>query len=422
MRKTCYIFLLLLSPMTVLGQQTAYRFNFTDKPVKGYTSVPSNTIYGENPVYGYDLNTNPIDGNPFFFSVDVPEGNYKVTVVLGSDKGESNTTVKAESRRLMLANIKTSKGKYSAHTFAVNIRNTKIGDTDSVRIKKRETGKLIWDDKLTLEFNGKNPAVAKIEIEKADNIPTIFLAGNSTVVDEAEEPWCGWGQIFPGFFTSDIAIANYAESGEAANTFVTSKRFAKLLSKMRKGDYLFIEFGHNDQKQKGEGKGPYTSYKSDLKYLASKTREKGAIPVLVTSMHRRFFDDNGKVKNTHGDYPDAVRQLAKEENITLIDLNNMSATLYEAWGVEGSKRAFVYYPAGTFPNQKEPLADNTHFNPYGGTEIARCILKGMIDNNLPVKKYIRKDVRPFDPAHPDDPDKFDIPATPFSSMVKPDGN
>lgn len=422
MRKTCYIFLLLLSPMAVLGQQTAYRFNFTDKLVRGYTSVPSNTIYGENPVYGYDLNTNPIDGNPFFFSVDVPEGNYKVTVVLGSDKGESNTTVKAESRRLMLANIKTSKGKYSAHTFAVNIRNTKIGDTDSVRIKKRETGKLIWDDKLTLEFNGKNPAVAKIEIEKADNIPTIFLAGNSTVVDEAEEPWCGWGQIFPGFFTSDIAIANYAESGEAANTFVASKRFAKLLSKMRKGDYLFIEFGHNDQKQKGEGKGPYTSYKSDLKYLASKTREKGAIPVLVTSMHRRFFDDNGKVKNTHGDYPDAVRQLAKEENITLIDLNNMSATLYEAWGVEGSKRAFVHYPAGTFPNQKEPLADNTHFNPYGGTEIARCILKGMIDNNLPVKKYIRKDVRPFDPAHPDDPDKFGIPATPFSSMVKPDGN
>jgi lysophospholipase L1-like esterase len=408
--------------MIVLGQQTAYRFNFTDKPVKGYTSVPSNTIYGENPVYGYDLNTNPTDGNPFFFSVDVPEGNYIVTVVLGSDKGESNTTVKAESRRLMLANIKTSKGKYSTHTFAVNIRNTKIGDTDSVRIKKRETGKLIWDDKLTLEFNGKNPAVAKIEIEKADNIPTIFLAGNSTVVDEAEEPWCGWGQIFPGFFTSDIAIANYAESGEAANTFVTSKRFAKLLSKMRKDDYLFIEFGHNDQKQKGEGKGPYTSYKSDLKYLAGKTREKGAIPVLVTSMHRRFFDDNGKVKNTHGDYPDAVRQLAKEENITLIDLNNMSATLYEAWGVEGSKRAFVHYSAGTFPNQKEPLADNTHFNPYGGTEIARCILKGIIDNNLPVKKYIRKDVRTFDPAHPDDPDKFDIPATPFSSMVKPDGN
>lgn len=422
MRKTYYIFLFLLCSITVFGQQTAYKFNFTDKPEKGYVSVPSNIVYGENTAYGYDFNTNPTNENPFFFSVDVPEGNYKVTVVLGSAKGESNTTVKAESRRLMLANIKTSKGKYSTHTFAVNIRNTKIGDTDSVRIKKREVGKLIWDDKLTLEFNGKNPAVAKIEIEKADNIPTIFLAGNSTVVDEAEEPWCGWGQIFSGFFTSDIAIANYAESGEAANTFVATKRFAKLLSKMRKGDYLFIEFGHNDQKQKGEGKGPYTSYKSDLKYLADKTREKGAIPVLVTSMHRRFFDDNGKVKNTHGDYPDAVRQLAKEENITLIDLNNMSAILYEAWGVEGSKRAFVHYPAGTFPNQKEPLADNTHFNPYGGTEIAKCILKGIIDHNLPVKKYIRKDVRPFDPAHPDDPDKFDIPATPFSSMVKPDGN
>jgi len=128
------------------------------------------------------------------------------------------------------------------------------------------------------------------------------------------------------------------------------------------------------------------------------------------------------VKNTHGDYPDAVRQLAKEENVYLVDLNDMSATLYEAWGEEGSKRAFVHFPAGTFPNQNEALADNTHFNPYGGYQIAKCILKGIIDSNIPLKKYIKDDFKGFNPAHPDDIDTFDIPSTPFSSVIKPDGN
>lgn len=219
-----------------------------------------------------------------------------------------------------------------------------------------------------------------------------------------------------------MAIANYAESGEAANTFVSSKRFAKLLTKIKKGDYLFIEFGHNDQKQKGEGKGPYTSYKSDLKYLVDEARAKGANPVLVTSMHRRSFDEKGKVINTHGEYPNAVRLLAKEENVPLIDLNNMSKDLYEVWGVEGSKKAFVHYPAGTFPDQDKALEDNTHFNPYGGYQIARCIIKGIIDADLPIEKYIKKEYRNYNPAHPDAFETFHIPLTPFSSTIKPDGN
>jgi len=424
MKKSHYIlFLFIIGSAGMLpAQQDNYKFDLTSGKSKGYIPVGNHTIYGENTDYGYDLNTTQGDGQPFFFSANVPEGNYKVKVVLGNQNEESYTTVKAESRRLMLENISVPKGKTVTRSFIVNIRNTKIGSSDSVRIKPREVGKLIWDDKLTLEFNGKNPSVQKIEIEKTDHIPTVFLAGNSTVVDEAHEPWCGWGQMFPRFFKPEIAVANYAESGEAANTFVASKRFAKLYSEMKAGDYLFIEFGHNDQKQKGEGKGPYTSYTDDLRYLVDKTKEKGAIPVLVTSMHRRSFDENGKVVNTHGDYPDAVRRLAREENVYLIDLNEMSAVLYEAWGVEGSKRAFVHYPAGTFPHQDKPLADNTHFNPYGGYQIAKCILKGIIDNDIPLRKYIADDFVYFDPAHPDDEDAFCIPPTPFSSLVKPDGN
>lgn len=398
------------------------RFNLSGEKQAGTIPVPADQLYIKGSGYGYDLNTSPTNGRPFFFSVDLPEGNYLVTVTLGSREKASCTTVKSESRRLMLANIKTDKGEYVCHTFAVNIRNTQLGDGDSVRIKQREIGKLIWDNKLTLEFNGKNPAVVQIEISKANDLITLFLLGDSTVVDEGEEPWCGWGQILPRFFTPQLVIANYAESGEAANTFVASKRFAKILTKLKQGDYAFIQFGHNDQKQKGEGKGPYDSYTKDLRYLIHGIRKQGGIPVLITSMNRRSFDEYGKINNTHGDYPDAVRQLARTEQVALIDLHKMSKTLYEAWGIEISKQAFVHYPAGTFPGQNKALEDNTHFNAYGASQIAKCVLRGIVENNLPIKKYITADYQLFNPAHPDDVTAIQIPSTPFSSVRKPDGN
>ena len=170
---------------------------------------------------------------------------------------------------------------------------------------------------------------------------------------------------------------------------------------MKQGDYLFIEFGHNDQKQKGEGTGPFTSYKKDLKFYISEVKKKGGIPVLVTSMHRRNFDSTGHINNTLGDYPEAVRQTATEENVTLIDLNAMSKIMYESWGPEKSIKAFVHYPANTYPNQDKKLEDNTHFNTYGAYEIARCIVQGIKDNKLPITKYLKKGIAPFDPANPD---------------------
>ena len=400
-----------------------YHFDFSGKkPRDGVLTVTSFTIYGKDSTFGYDLNTVQKDGKPFFFSVDVPEGNYLVRVVLGNDQTESITTVKAESRRLMLLNIKNKRGEYSERFFTVNIRNTKVNKTESVRINQREIGKLIWDDKLTLEFNGTDPSVSEIEIVQNNEFPVIFLAGDSTVVDEGNEPWCGWGQAFTSFLSPEIVVANHAESGLSADSFVAQKRLNKIFTQMKPGDYLFIQFGHNDQKQQGEGKGPYTSYKTNLKYLVDKAREKGATPVLVTPMHRRRFDDHGKVVNTHGDYPNAVRQLAEEEKVLLIDLHKMSETLYEAMGVENSKRAFVHYPKGTFPGQDTDLADNTHFNFYGGYQIAKCVLKGMIDGNLPLEKYILPQYKNFDPAYPDDVNTFHYSRTPFFGIEKPDGN
>lgn len=120
----------------------------------------------------------------------------------------------------------------------INKRNTHISEKENVRIKPRERQKLNWDDKLTLEFNGDAPQLSELIIEKVNNVPTVFLCGNSTVVDQDNEPWASWGQMIPRFFNDSICFANYAESGESANTFIGAGRLKKALTQMKPGDYI----------------------------------------------------------------------------------------------------------------------------------------------------------------------------------------
>ena len=380
--------------------------------------------YSEETGYGYDLVETPTKDNksPFFFSVRVPDGNYKVTVRLGSRKQAGITTVRAESRRLFIESVPTKKKEFIERTFIVNKRNTHIDGNEYVRIKPREKRKLNWDDKLTLEFNGSAPVCESITIEPADTtVTTVFLCGNSTVVDQDNEPWASWGQMIPYFFDTNVCIANYAESGESANTFIAAGRLKKALSQMKEGDYLFMEFGHNDQKQKGPGKGAYYSFMTSLKTFIDEARLRGAHPVLVTPTQRRSFGPDGHIRDTHEDYPEAMRWLAEKENVPLIDLNEMTRTLYEAMGVEPSKRAFVHYPAGSYPGQTQDFADNTHFNPYGAYEIARCIVEGLKTQVPDLARHL-KPFPTFDPAHPDNPDNFHWDDSPFTEIEKPDGN
>lgn len=380
--------------------------------------------YSEETGYGYDLVENPAKDSksPFFFSVRVPDGNYKVTVRLGSRKQAGITTVRAESRRLFIESVPTKKKEFIERTFIVNKRNTHIDGNEYVRIKPREKRKLNWDDKLTLEFNGSVPVCESITIEPADTtVTTVFLCGNSTVVDQDNEPWASWGQMIPYFFDTNVCIANYAESGESANTFIAAGRLKKALSQMKKGDYLFMEFGHNDQKQKGPGKGAYYSFMTSLKTFIDEARLRGAHPVLVTPTQRRSFGPDGHIRDTHEDYPEAMRWLAEKENVPLIDLNEMTRTLYEAMGVGPSKRAFVHYPAGSYPGQTQDFADNTHFNPYGAYEVARCIVEGLKTQVPDLARHL-KPFPAFDPARPDNPDNFHWDDSPFTEIEKPDGN
>lgn len=409
---------------TAYAQNYQFDFSGKKKAERGIVTISSDSIYPCKGGYGYDFLPAPSkNGNsPFFFSVDVPDGNYLVTVTLGSKQKAGTTTVRAESRRLFLENISTRKGEFLTFRFTVNKRNTIIGNGEKVQIKEREKNKLNWDDKLTFEFNGDVTCVSSLKIERTDDVLTVFLAGNSTVVDQDNEPWASWGQMIPRFFDEHVCFANYAESGERADTFIKAGRLKKALTQMKKGDYMFIEFGHNDQKLKGPGKGAYYYFATNLKYFVDVVREKGGIPVFVTPTQRRSFDEAGKIRETHEDYPDAMRWVAQREGVPVIELHDMTRTLYETMGVEASKKAFVHYPAGTYPHQTKDLADNTHFNPYGAYEIAKCVVEGIKELNLPWVQYLRKDYQAFNPAMPDEVKAFKWNESPFTEIEKPDGN
>ncbi len=346
---------------------------------------------------------------PFFFSAKVPEGNYRVTVTYGgADAGE--LTIKAEVRRLMLENALFKRGEVRKATFVVNVRRAEFPG-GIVKLKDREKTMewRAWDDKLTLEFNGRNPTVSSIEIAPADSLPTIFLLGDSTVCDQSQEPYASWGQTLTRFFDNRIAVANHAESGESLRSSFGAKRLEKVLSLLRKGDFVIIQFAHNDEKEKGDGVGAMTTFKASLKQYVEAIKAKGGIPILVTPMHRRTFDKDGKITNSHGEYPDATRLAAKEEGVALIDLTNLSKDFYEALGKERSVLAFA-------------PGDGTHHNNYGAYELARMIASDIKRQKLPIAKFIVKDLKSFDPKKPDSPESFKLPPSPVAQSVKPLGN
>lgn len=419
-----------------------FRFDLGQGKVKeGFTKVTAQTLYTAQKGFGIDLGTevneNPKKGKealtdgfftssrPFYFSVKVPEGNYHVKVTLGDDDGVSDAVIRAECRRMMVNRIQTLKGQHKTVEFTLHIRDSIIkngNQTSKIKLKQREYAYLHWDDKLTLEFNGEQPKVNAIEITPENPAAvTLFLAGNSTVVDGANEPYSAWGQMFPSFFQAgNVAVANFAESGETLKSFIGARRFAKLLSMMKPGDYAFVEFGHNDQKSKRPD--ALTEYKKNLEFFIDEVKKKGGIPVLVTSVQRRRFDETGKIVETLGEYPSTVRNTAKEKNVAMIDLNAMSKVMYEAWGPEESIKAFAHFPANTYPGQTQQTEDNTHFRPFGAYEVARLMIKGVRDKLPELARLIATDVPMIDPAKPDAYATFYWPDSPTSATVNPDGN
>jgi lysophospholipase L1-like esterase len=338
--------------------------------------------------YGYEPQRR---GKAFLFSAAVPEGNYRVTVRLGG-----RVTVKAEARRLMLRDITTRPGQYVTTSFIVNVRNAQLAPPpenapggSQVELKSREAGSYTWDEKLTLEFLG-DPSVASIDIEPVD-MPTIFLAGDSTVTDQRSEPAASWGQMLPVLFEPDVAVANHAESGETLKSFVTAHRFDKLLSQMKPGDWLLIQFGHNDQKVQWPQTyaDPAITYPAWLRTYIAEARRRGAHPVLVTSPERRNYE-GGKVRRTLAEYGEAVRKVAREDGIPLIDLQERTVALYEALGEAEAAKLF-----------NDGGKDRTHHNNPGAWFLARAVAAEIAAQVPELAKHLKPAARNFDAARPD---------------------
>jgi lysophospholipase L1-like esterase len=305
----------------------------------------------------------------YLFSMALPEGNYRVTLRLGNARAAGDTTVKAEARRLMLRNMATRKGQFVERSFLVNIRTPALSPPPAnapggqqVRLTPRDAQEYTWDDRLTLEFLGK-PQVASVTITPVE-APTLYLAGDSTVTDQFAEPAASWGQMLPALLDDQVAVANHAKSGATLKSFLTDLRFDKLLSGMKPGDWLFIQFGHNDQKQEWPQTyvDPAITYPAWLRAYIAEARRRGAHPVLVTSPERRNFDAQGKIRDTLGAYAAAVRKVAAQEGVPLIDLNADSRAIYEALGPEVAPTAF-----------NQGGADGTHHNNYGAWLLASAV-------------------------------------------------
>ncbi len=351
------------------------------------------------------------------FSVAVPEGNYRVTVRLGDARVAGRTTVKAESRRLMLRAITTAPGQFVTASFVVNVRTATLsappvnapGGT-AVRLKAREAGSYSWDDKLTLEFLG-DPRVQRVTVEPVTG-PTIFLAGDSTVTDQRAEPAASWGQMLPALFQPDVAVANHAESGETLKSFVTELRFDKLLSQVKPGDWVLIQFGHNDQKAEWPQTyaDPAVTYPAWLRTYIAEVRRRGGKPVLVTSPERRNFD-NGRIRHTLADYAAAMRKVAGEEQVPLVDLQTATIALYEAYGPAEAAKLF-----------NDGGRDKTHHNNEGAWLLARAVAAGLAEAVPDLGAHLYPDARRFDPAHPPAIDSLALAPSLTASSERPAGS
>ena len=220
----------------------------------------------------------------------------------------------------------------------------------------------------------------------------VYLVGDSTMADKplADNPERGWGQLFPAYFNDKVLIENHAVNGRSTKSFIDQGRWKAVYDKLHKGDYVFIQFGHNDEKIKDTSRytDPHTTFKTNLKKFVEESKEKGAIPILLTPVNRRKFDESGRLVDTHGDYPQAVREVAKETSTHLIDLYKRSEVLFNQLGEEGTKKIFLWVPANKYARLPEGKEDNTHFNQYGAFTIAGLVVDGIKETNLPLKNYL----------------------------------
>jgi DNA sulfur modification protein DndE len=208
---------------------------------------------------------------------------------------------------------------------------------------------------------------------QADPI-TLHLIGDSTMANKPlipANPERGWGQMLPMYFADTVHVKNYAQNGRSSKSFIAEGRWDQVLAALKPGDFVIIQFGHNDEKTNSveRGTAPFGEYTTNLVRFIRETRARKATPILATPVARRKFDATGKLMDTHGDYPKAVRAAAASQKVPLLELCTATEQLLQQLGPESSKRLFDWIPAGEFSQRPKGLEDDTHFNAYGASRV-----------------------------------------------------
>jgi len=224
---------------------------------------------------------------------------------------------------------------------------------------------------------------------------TIFLAGDSTCANKSADkrPETGWGEMLQQYFDpAKVKVDNRAMNGRSTKTFISEGRWQKIIDDLKKGDYVFVQFGHNDEsKDKGERYTPRDAFRANLIRFVNDVKGKNAHIVLLTPVMRRKFDKNGNFVDQHpAEYPEAFREVAKEQEVPLIDMHKKSEAVIVKYGVEGSRALFLQLKPGENPNYPNGVEDNTHFRPAGAEEMAKLVVDGIREDKLKLSKYLKK--------------------------------
>jgi lysophospholipase L1-like esterase len=226
-------------------------------------------------------------------------------------------------------------------------------------------------------------------------IITVYLAGDSTMAQKTDDkrPETGWGEMLQQHFDSQkVKIDNRAQNGRSTKSFIDEGRWQAIVEDLKRGDYVFIEFGHNDEKSDKPAvyAAANTDYRNNLIKFVTEVRAKKAFPVLLTPVMRRKFDEKGNLVDTHGEYPDAVRRVAAELKVPLIDMHRLSEKLLTDLGVENSRKLFLQLKPNENANYPKGVEDNTHFNPNGAEAMAKLAIAEIKKQKIGLRKYLKK--------------------------------
>ncbi len=223
---------------------------------------------------------------------------------------------------------------------------------------------------------------------------TVYLAGDSTMAEKRPEkrPETGWGEFLAQHFDARrVRVENHAQNGRSTRTFISEGRWQAVVDKLRAGDYVLIQFGHNDSsKEKTDRYTPPEDYRANLTRFVADVRAKKAVPVLLTPVMRRRFDKEGKFYDTHGEYPDIVRRVAADERVALIDMHRKSEKVLVEYGPDDSRKLFLQLKPGEHPNYPQGVEDNTHFSPPGAELMASLAVEGIREQKLGLAKFLKK--------------------------------